>query len=172
MVISAASSSAADCLLSETYHDKILLLDYPQWGVYTIAVVEIANMSNSNNIVDLQDARSRRQGHAEFQWVDRFILTRPDDLSFIDFTQEGRLYYRRWFTRYGYPIALMDSFETFVQTVRAILKSRIAEAPEIGNPEDPVMKEIDAILQAGDFERLVELAGRIRQQHSAQVIQL
>lgn len=121
-----------------------------------------------NNVTSLTDRRKQEELN-EFEWVDRFILTKEEDPSFIDFTDEGRAYYQRWFTRYGYSVELMNSFETFYEALREILLIRIDETPELKDSDHPRAAEINEAVRAGNFGRLIEIADEIRSEQTATV---
>lgn len=117
-------------------------------------------------ITDISQAREQKELQ-EFLWIDKFIHTKEDDPEFIDFTDQGRVYYQRWFTRYGYSVEAMKAFSSFCEVVRQVLKLRISEAPEL-DPKDPLMQEIDKAITNSDSNALIEIATRIKTQKAAE----
>jgi|SRR5262252_1825020 hypothetical protein len=73
--------------------------------------------------------RAKRAPLEQLHWIDEFLVfPELNQRDVLDFTPEGREYYKRWFTRYGLDVALMERFSTFFQAMRQLKLIRALEA--------------------------------------------
>jgi len=73
--------------------------------------------------------RAKRAPLAQLHWIDEFLVfPESNQRDVVDFTPEGREYYKRWFTRYGLDVALMERYSTFFQALRQLKLIRALES--------------------------------------------